>query len=224
MLILVAAGIVHIVRHNVFDIAVFFGTAAFIVVDRLRGDPEPSSAEAGRLNRRQRVVAAATLALYSLLAGQWAVDTWPMRVAMIVPGVLFGILVAVSPPTRDRAAPAIRTGWIPWCAVLVAIALWELASFVQQPNPIDDSYQHPTISAIVEPWLGTWGGRAIFLLLWLAAGFWLLRVITAARATDAAAAREGREAQAVPGSTVSSKDVRTTPERSAAPGRAGCER
>ena len=181
VLILIAAGIVHIIRRNQFDILVFFGTAAFIVVDRLRRPPEVAMIPPARHTARQQVLIAAVLALYSVVAGQWEVDTWPMRAAMIIPGLLFVVVLAVRPPAEDAAASSMGRGWIAWAALAVAIALWELTSFVQQPNPIDDSYEHPTISAIVTPWLAHWPARAIFLLLWVAAGYWLIRTIAAAR-------------------------------------------
>jgi hypothetical protein len=181
VLILLAAGVVHIIRRNPFDISIFFGTALLIVVDRLRREPTVSTGVAEPLSGRLRLAAAGALALYSVVAGQWETDTWPMRVAMIIPGLLFAVIVAVRTPVEEGSVPRVGRGWIPWAAIAVAIALWELTSFVQQPNPIDDSYQHPTISAIVEPWLESWVGRSVFLMLWVAAGFWLIRTIAAGR-------------------------------------------
>lgn len=190
LLILVAAGIVHIVRRNAFDITLFFGTAVLIVVDRLRRPPQAVTAGPRRLSGRRRALVAGCFALYSIVAGQWQIDTWPMRTAMIIPGLVFAVILTVRPPVEP---PSLRIGkgWIVWVAVGVAIALWELTSFLQQPNPIDDSYAHPTISAIVEPRLDYWWGRAVFLLLWVSAGFWLLRTILGGRAEPDAPAGAG---------------------------------
>jgi hypothetical protein len=203
VLILVAAGIVHVIRRNAFDITLFFGTAVLIVLDRWRRPPQIATTRPPRLPGRQRVLVAGGFALYSIIAGQWQLDTWPMRTAMIIPGLAFAVILAVRPPVEPASAPLpqgrgaseIGKGWIVWAALAVAIALWELTSFLQQPNPIDDSYAHPTISAIVEPRLDSWWGRAIFLLLWVSAGFWLLRTIVggAGRSTSDGGGRSTTE-------------------------------
>ena len=181
VLVLIVAGIVHIIRRNPFDIIVFFGTAAVIILDRLRRTPAPVPAARIGLSGGRRCVAVVGLVLYAVIAGGWQLNTWPMKAALIVPGLLSAALIAAR-RVEDTDAPRVERGWIGWLAIGVAIALWELTSFILQPNPIDSSYAHPTISAIVSLWLDGWPGRAIFLLLWSAAGLWLIRTIAATRA------------------------------------------
>ncbi len=181
VLVLIVAGIVHIIRRNPFDTILFFGTVAVIVLDRLRRTPAPVPAARIGLSGGRRGVAAVGLVLYAVIAGGWQLNTWPMKAALIVPGLLSAAVIAAR-RVEDADAPRVGRGWIGWVAIGVAIALWELTSFILQPNPIDPSYAHPTISAIVSVWLDAWPGRSIFLLLWSAGGFWLIRTITAARA------------------------------------------
>lgn len=184
VLFLAAAGIVHVIRRNPFDITLFFGTIVLIVLDRVRRAPSAVASTRIRLSGRRRSLAAAVIVLYAAIAGGWEIDTWPMKIAVIAPGLLFAALIATRPPVEDVDAPRMGKGWIPWAVLGVAIALWELTSFILQPNPIDSSYQHPTISALAAPALAARPGRTIFLLLWVAAGFWLIRTITAARAAS----------------------------------------
>jgi hypothetical protein len=181
VLVLTVAGIVHIIRRNPFDTILFFGTVAVIVLDRLRRVPAPGPPARIGSSRGRRRVAAAGLVLYAVIAGGWQLNTWPMKVALVVPGLLSAALITAR-RVEDAGAPRVGRGWIGWVAIGVAIALWELTSFILQPNPIDSSYAHPTISAIVSLWLDGWAGRTIFLLFWSAAGWWLIRTITAARA------------------------------------------
>jgi hypothetical protein len=181
VLALTVAGIVHIIRRNPFDTILFFGTVAVIVLDRLRRAPAPVPAARIGSSRGRRCVAAVGLVAYAVIAGGWQLDTWPMKAALIVPGLLSAAVIAAR-RVEDADAPRVATGWIGWVAIGVAIALWELTSFILQPNPIDPSYAHPTISAIVSVWLDGWPGRTIFLLLWSAAGVWLIRNITTGRA------------------------------------------
>ncbi len=54
--------------------------------------------------------------------------------------------------------------------LFVAIALFELANFLLQLSPIVSSYDHPTISTVLDPVLATHQGRSVALLVWLVTG------------------------------------------------------
>jgi hypothetical protein len=62
-----------------------------------------------------------------------------------------------------------------WAVIGVAACLWELTSFTAQQVWTSDQDAHPAVSDLVEPLLQSWIGRAVFLLLWAGAGWWLLQ-------------------------------------------------
>ena len=72
-------------------------------------------------------------------------------------------------------SPAVRRAAILWSVVGVACCLWEVASFLLGlPSP-EAAIAHPSISALFDPILDTFEGRAIFTVLWLLLGIALLR-------------------------------------------------
>lgn len=83
-----------------------------------------------------------------------------------------------SPPRAQAAAtpdgPTGR-GWLVWPAVGLLLAFIELLSFLSQPDARTDNPSHPTVSTVVEPWLGNQAARALTLAVWLAMGWWLFR-------------------------------------------------
>ena len=62
-----------------------------------------------------------------------------------------------------------------WGGLLVAAGAWELAAYFQQPSLSAISYAHPTISALTDPLLVSYPGRAAALAIWLAVGWFLAR-------------------------------------------------
>lgn len=68
-----------------------------------------------------------------------------------------------------------RAGLVAWIVFLCAGALWELAALLMQPSLREGSYDHPTISVIMDDFLAAYWGRVIILLLWLALGWFLVR-------------------------------------------------
>lgn len=88
----------------------------------------------------------------------------------------FAIALSWNGPLRDEPLePAQTSGKVLWMLVVVALAIWELANLFQQPSLTLNSYRHPTISVLSDPFLGTPLGRATALLIWLRIGWGLLR-------------------------------------------------
>lgn len=97
---------------------------------------------------------------------------------------LFAVLLAfvvILIFTRERTEKAPRTKrikraellWVLWA---VGIALWEFAANLL--GIFNDSlYEYPTISILVDPALESIGGKAAFVVLWMAAGLGLLRLV-----------------------------------------------
>lgn len=191
VLAIVVTGLVHVIRRDATDILVFFGLVAVIVVDDVRS---------GRSPRESRLVSGLSArgilgvcALYALMVLPLSRTGWPMRLLVIVPGLVALLVVtrAVRSPLQDEPTePPLGRGWLVWPAVVVAICIFELVNFMSQVDPHTDNPRHPTISAIVDPLLTGALPRAVFAAVWLAAGIWLVRAITT-RPSVEAATREG---------------------------------
>lgn len=185
--ILVLAGAVQVYRAYAADIALYFGTAALIVVDARRWDRDEMSAEPGSASPRSRRTVATVAIVFGLVAGSIPRDSGWLDLALAIPG-LVALFVVVRPAgeaatvataASRHAAPAAPPGWAVWPALGVGLALIELFSFLSQPDARTDSYQHPTVSTVVEPWLDVEPLRMLVLAGWLAVGWWLVRRVLA---------------------------------------------
>jgi hypothetical protein len=110
---------------------------------------------------------------YAVVVGAFARYSWPVTVAVMAPG-LVAIGIAWRTPARERQASIGRVGAAAWATVFLALALWELATLLLQPDLVTMSYAHPTISYLMEPVLAEHAGRSITLFLWLTFGWFLL--------------------------------------------------
>ncbi len=184
VLILLLASVVHVVRRNVFDFLLFFGTAVVIIVEsrmesrRFEQRGTGTLAPATPLSYRRRWWSAAVIALLSAAIALLPIAGGLMRVVLIGSGVAVLVLVVARPAPPPGGAGRAR-GWQLWTAVGVAACLWELTSFIAQQVWPADQNAHPAVSDLVGPLLTTWVGRAVFLLLWVSAGWWLLRQLLA---------------------------------------------
>lgn len=163
--------------------ALVLWAAAFVVardkVHAAHGLVDPATAATFRAPGRPSVRLVAVLVVvavaYSVVAGSFDRYTWPVTAAVVLPGVL--VLASAWPgplwprpvPPRPRALGATL-----WAGLLVATGLWELTALLLQPNLRDGSYDHPTISYLMDTVLATSTGRALTLLAWLGLGAFLL--------------------------------------------------
>jgi len=69
---------------------------------------------------------------------------------------------ALRPPNESRPA---RAGAARWVLILVALAVWQLSAYVQQPRS-----EHPTLSSLSNAALDSRPGRALAFTAWLVAG------------------------------------------------------
>lgn len=170
--ILLAATVVHIVRRDLVDIAVFLGTAVVIVIDA--GRPRVA-ATADDAPRQSRIWVAAALAVMAAVIALAPPATVGARAVMILIGILAAVVVLTS--HHVVASPERPRGWVWWAVIGVATSLWELTSFIWGEVRPDEAANHPAISDLVEPLLTAWLGRVVFLLLWVAAGWWLVGML-----------------------------------------------
>ncbi len=119
-------------------------------------------------------------AAFAILVGGFARYSWPLTVVVVLPATA-GLLLSWRAPADGASAPGRidPAGSLLWLGVFLSLALWELTSLLLQPSLTTDSYQHPTLSVLSDPFLATHVGRTIGLFLWLALGWSLIRRIPA---------------------------------------------
>jgi len=193
--ILVIAGVVELISGGTAARgAILFAGAGLILADRIRvglvraraslGNSRPTSvAPASRpsiaaapfqaaVSRRRWVVGALGAAL---LAALLAVHTLPLTAVTGVVGILVvGWAWLTEPDTVEMRRPRVG-GLVAWGGVFLALGLWELTALLGQPTLAESSYDHPTISYLLDPVLATYTGRVVGLCLWVAAGRSLIR-------------------------------------------------
>jgi hypothetical protein len=139
----------------------------------------PGVEPASGLLRNPLLVAAVLLVgvVYAGVVGTFGRYSWPATVGVLVPGAAALALAWRGPIEAGVEPPAIdRLGILAWLCVLVGLALWELTELLLQPSLHRGSYAHPTISVLTDPILATHPGRSVVLFLWLAFGWWLVRL------------------------------------------------
>lgn len=175
-LIIVIAGGFHIFRGAPVDGAIFLALAAGLIVTRHRAIPAPAP-PTSRPNTYAVVGVVLGCAVYGWIVGHWTPNTLPVQLAVAVPGLLI-IPFAWRVPDVDRKL-SVRSWW--WAIVGVLVCLWELTSFLFQPDAAVGIYEHPTLSVILDPVFSTAGLRSILVAVWLALGVALFRVIRGRR-------------------------------------------
>ena len=114
--------------------------------------------------------------VYAVVVASFSRYSWPATVAVATLGAVVVAWGWEGPPEVRTSRPKLpRRGVFAWAAVFVGGALWELSALLMQPTLTTDSPTHPTISVLSDPLLASYAGRTIALLLWLAAGWYLVR-------------------------------------------------
>lgn len=176
LLVLVVTGIVHVVRRNILDVALFFGMAALILVERTR-PPRPRPAA---LPWPAPSVVLGGCVVFGVAMLPLAQGSWPMRILVAVPGLLALLVVLRTGPAPALSQQADTPGrrWWLWVLVGVAAGLFELANFASQGGSPDANPDHPTVTAVLDPLFADNAFRAVFAVLWLVAGAWLVHAAT----------------------------------------------
>lgn len=185
LLIIVIAGCFHLGRGALVDGIVFLGTAAALAVAEgvasgprfdATGRHRQFPAVGGRLSTgRSRLPAAMALAAVPL---GWVISTWGLAtIAVTVVGPPMLYLALTTGGTAGRP----RSGWRLWAVVGVLTCLWELAQFLQQPDARTDSWDHPTLSVVLDPLFAPGPGRTVLVIVWLVTGVFLARLMLGSR-------------------------------------------
>lgn len=169
--VLVVASIVDALSGNPVD-AVFLAGVGLVVLwePTVTGDTDLASRAE---SRRPGPGVLALLAAYGVAVGRFAVASWPLTVAVLLPAVAAFALYAE--PTRPSPAPVPTWGLAAWMVVLLTLGLWELVNLLLQPSLTVGSYDHPTLSVLAEPYLAQPAWRTAGFVTWLAAGWYVVR-------------------------------------------------
>ncbi len=119
-------------------------------------------------------VAILTTAAYATVVGGLERYTWPVTIAVIIPGTI-ALLIAGSTPHGTGPEPDVDgTGAALWIVLFVVIAVFELVNFVLQPDRLTASYDHPTLSTLFNTYITGHAGQSLALLVWMVTGWWLV--------------------------------------------------
>jgi hypothetical protein len=119
-------------------------------------------------------IAFAAAAAFAVVVGGLSRYTWPVTIAVIVPGVI-ALLVARNTPEAEGPEPEIdRAGAAAWILLFVAFGVFELTNFLLQPSRLVGDYDHPTLSTLFNTYVTGHAGRSLALFAWLVTGWWLV--------------------------------------------------
>ncbi|TDQ05756.1 hypothetical protein [Labedaea rhizosphaerae] len=175
-LIIVIAGCFHLFRGAAVDGVVFLLLAVGLVVTRHRAMPV-AAPPTTRANTYAVVGVVLGCALYGWVVGHWTPNTLPVQLAVAVPGLMV-MPFAWRVPDVSRTLP--DRAWL-WAVVGVLVCLWELTSFLFQSDPAVGTYEHPTLSVVLDPLFATASLRSVLVGVWLALGIALFRLIRGRR-------------------------------------------
>ncbi len=121
---------------------------------------------------------AGLLAVWIALAAAGA-STRPFSAAatgLVTGASVLAIVFAVRAGVLDiPSTRRLRRGALVWSALVVAVLVWELFAWMRQPALLVPDPSHPTLSTLFSPWLDGEPGRFAGWLIWLSAGWWLVR-------------------------------------------------
>jgi hypothetical protein len=144
----------------------------------------PASARTGHSGHRWQVARPrrpAHLALLALILTGLAVYAWVVAAAtpfsrgalvgVVIPGAVVGIIASVRPPERIAAPAELdMIGMSYWMILLAAFFEWEASAWRDSSWP-----WHPSFTNLVDPLLAPHLVKAAAILLWLLAGWALVR-------------------------------------------------
>ncbi len=97
----------------------------------------------------------------------WATGRSPFTTTATLAVVGAGLAAMAVGHTRrpqNESRPT-RAGAVRWVVLLLALAVWQLFAYVQQPRS-----EHPTLSSLINAALENHTGRALAFTAWLVAG------------------------------------------------------
>lgn len=160
-------------RGAYVDGILFFALVAMLIIDRLTGGRIVVINKPIVAPKALTLAITGTLGLVLVLAPR---HSWIDLVVFVAIGVTV-LLVAWEPaPERVQRPPqAYRRSMLVWSLLGVELCLWEATAFVLSVTLTGGSEVFPTISVLLNPFVEKMWGRLVFVGLWLAGGYGLLR-------------------------------------------------
>ncbi|MFX0581363.1 hypothetical protein [Nocardia nepalensis] len=100
--------------------------------------------------------------------------SWSATASVAIAAVVVFVLVWRGKPERTPRTARLRRGVVVWSTLLAAVSVWEANAFARQPDWTRASYDHPTLSTLLDPALEQWPLRLVGWLAWLGFGWWLV--------------------------------------------------
>ncbi|MEV5648987.1 hypothetical protein AB0L57_12120 [Nocardia sp. NPDC052254] len=134
-----------------------------------------TSDSAGRRSRTQR--AALVVAWIAVaLAGASTRPFGAAATGLVAGATIVAIGFALRAGVVDIAfTRRLRCGVVFWSVLFAVVLAWELFAWSRQPALLVPDPAHPTLSTLLSPGLDGGPGRFAGWLVWLAAGWWLVR-------------------------------------------------
>ncbi len=142
-------------------------------------DVPPRQGQRRRRETRQRhgigrpsaIVIGAGLAGYSWLAAGTVPFTRNALLIVLLPGAVLGAIAYGRPPKRIPPPDSLDvTGFSYWAIAVAALFEWEASGF-RDGSP----WWHPALTGLIDPELGARPVKAAGILIWLLAGWALVR-------------------------------------------------
>lgn len=172
LFVLVATGIVQIIRRQWIDTAIFGAAALLLAADAAGLFP------GGRPRARPRLrvllgAAAVCLVVLSLAPRHGVLAT----VTMLAIGV--GAVVVAWPPLSEPRPPSrwprpLRRLGIAWAVIWIIACIWELIEFILGGLGPQERVMFPALSDLLDPIVTPGLGQAVFAAGWLAIGIFLV--------------------------------------------------
>ena len=173
LFVLVAIGVVQLVRMQWFDATVFFMAAGGVAVVSVSGEVD----RGGRRRMTLLVLSAGAAVLGAVMCFLPRHGTW-MQLVVILVGFLAVLLAAtgraVAHPERQTTfSRGVGRLTIAWAVIVVIGCIWELVQFIL--GLVDPDAAWFSLSDLLDPLAGTVPGKIVAAAAWLAGGVWLLR-------------------------------------------------
>ncbi len=167
----VLAGLVQLLRGQATDAVIFLVPTVVVAADAAGALRVPSRS----LIRVRRLLPAGTVGAGAVLA---LTPRHGIADGVAVTALGTAVLVAAWPDPPVRSAPEsplLHRSAVVWAGLSIAVALWELLTFLLGlPSPAA-TIAHPAISDLLDPVADVPAGRVLLVAAWMLAGLGLLR-------------------------------------------------
>jgi hypothetical protein len=107
---------------------------------------------------------------YSWVAGRYPSFTWQATVAVLLPGIAVFVAGVLAPSRLPEPRRVGRRAGVIWSIPVGAFCLLEIVD-----DMLGSTYEHPTLSSLMDPVLQVHAFRSIAIFCWLAAGWQLVK-------------------------------------------------